>query len=84
MADKDVLASLSDDELLEYYELLETQLVTEEWDKLNNPVKGDVNDNYLFLYECFYGQKYEGEKLVAGKKGVVLKVLQGQGKHLVL
>ena len=51
MADKDVLASLSDDELLEYYELLETQLVTEEWDKLNNPVKGYVNDNYLFLYE---------------------------------
>ena len=68
MADKDVLASLSDDELLEYYELLETQLVTEEWDKLNNPVKGDVNDNYLFLYECFYGQKYEGEKLVEGKR----------------
>ena len=80
MADKDVLASLSDDELLEYYELLETQLVTEEWDKLNNPVKGDVNDNYLFLYECFYGQKYEGEKLVAGKKGVVLEGSARSGK----
>lgn len=80
MADKDVLASLSDDELLEYYELLETQLVTEEWDKLNNPVKGDVNDNYLFLYECFYGQKYQGEKLVAGKKGVVLEGSARSGK----
>ena len=61
-------------------ELLETQLVTEEWDKLNNPVKGEVNDNYLFLYECFYGQKYQGEKLVAGKKGVVLEGSARSGK----
>ena len=56
MADKDVLASLSDDELLEYYELLETQLVTEEWDKLNNPVKGDVMTITCFCMSAFMGK----------------------------
>lgn len=63
---------LTDEELIEYQALLTQVEVDNRWKSLRD-LNEDTPKNYRFLYESYYSQKYEGEKLVAGKKGVVLE-----------
>ena len=63
---------LTDEELIEYQTLLAQVEIDNRWKSLRD-LNEDTPKNYRFLYESYYTQKYEAEKLVAGKKGVVLE-----------
>lgn len=67
---------LTDEELIEYQTLLAQVEIDNRWKSLRE-LNDDTPKNYRFLYESYYTQKYEAEKLVAGKKGVVL---EGSGR----
>jgi len=63
---------LTDEELIEYQTLLAQVEIDNRWKSLR-VIDENTPKNYRYLYENYYSQKYEGEKLVAGKKGVVLE-----------
>ena len=66
------LSRLSDSELLEYEKLLEQVAIDNRWKSLRE-IDSKTPKNYKFLYESYYNQKYNGDELVDGFKGVVLE-----------
>lgn len=66
------LSALTDDELLEYEKLLDEVAIDQRWESMR-VMSDKTPKNYRFLFESYYNQKYIGEELVSGFKGVVLE-----------
>jgi hypothetical protein len=64
---------LSDTELIQLEELIKQRAIDQKRQSLLLLEEGKTAKNYMFLRECFERQRYEGDKLVEGKKGVVLE-----------
>lgn len=63
---------LSDAELLEYIQLQKALEIDNRWRALNEIIS-TTPINYAYLFRAYHDQKYQGEKLIAGYKGVVLE-----------
>lgn len=64
---------ITNEELIELEELLKQQAIDKKNQSLLSLDPSTTPKNYLYLRESFEQQKYEGDKLVSGKKGVILE-----------
>lgn len=63
---------LSDKEIIELERLLKEQSISDRHKSLTN-INEKTPLNYKFIYESFISQKYQGDKLISGYKGVILE-----------
>lgn len=72
MVDMQHTQHLTDEELIELQQLQEQVEIDRRWAALRSPTPLTPK-NYTFLLNSFTEQRYQGEQLVAGYKGVILE-----------